>query len=455
MSQQLPENKMGVMPVGKLIFSMSLPMMLSMLIQALYNVVDSVFVSWISEDALTAVSLAFPFQNLLIAIAVGTGVGVNALLSRSLGEKNYEVANRAAENGIFLSVVSCFLFMILGGVFSELFFQMQTTNAAIIAYGTIYLRICSLASAGLFLEIMLERLLQSTGRTFYTMITQLAGAICNIILDPILIFGLGPIPGMGIAGAAVATVIGQFLAAILAGYFNLRKNSDLQLNFRAFRPHWYTITRIYLVGVPSIVMGSIGSIMTLGLNQILGAFNSTATAVLGIYFKFQSFVFMPVFGLNNGLVPIVAYNYGAKKKSRMVETIRLGILSAVGIMVVGLLVIQFFSPQILMMFRASENMLSIGVPALKIISISFLFAGFNVIVSSTLQSLGHGFLSMLVSIIRQLLVLLPAAYLLSLTGQLKLIWWAFPIAELASLALCICFLRYIYVKVIRPMDQPA
>lgn len=454
MPQPLPENKMGVMPIGTLIFTMSFPMMISMLIQALYNVVDSIFVSWISEDALTAVSLAFPFQNLLIAIAVGTGVGVNALLSRSLGEKNYEAANKAAENGIFLTVVSCLGFMMIGGLCSRLFFQLQTDSPAIIAYGTVYLRICSIASGGLFFEIMLERLLQSTGRTFYTMITQLVGAIINIVLDPILIFGLGPIPALGIAGAAIATTVGQIVAAILAWYYNVRKNSDIHLNFHTFRPDRHIISRIYTVGFPSIVMNSIGSVMTFALNQILVAFSSTATAVLGIYFKFQSFVFMPVFGLNNGLVPIVAYNYGARQKKRMVDTIWLGIVSAVSIMLVGLLAIQFFSPEILMMFRASDYMMTIGVPALKIISISFLFAGFNVIVSSTLQSLGNGFQSMLISIIRQLLVLLPVAYLLSLTGQLELVWWAFPIAEIVAFALCIGFLRLIFVKVIQPMESP-
>ncbi|MBT9685694.1 MATE family efflux transporter [Pseudoflavonifractor sp. MCC625] len=448
----MTENKMGVMPVGKLIFTMSLPMILSMLIQALYNVVDSVFVSWINEESLTAVSMAFPIQNLMIAVAVGTGVGVNALLSRSLGEKNYDIANRAAENAVFLAVISCLVFTVLGTLTARVFFAVQSTDPQIVEYGTLYLRICSLGCVGIFIEITMERLLQATGRTFYTMITQGVGAVINIVLDPILIFGLGPFPQMGIAGAAVATVTGQIVAGILAVFFNAACNHDIHLSLRGFRPDGHIILRIYSVGIPSIVMNSIGSVMTFGLNQIVGAFTATATAVLGIYFKFQSFVFMPIFGLNNGMVPIVAYNYGARKKERMVQAIRLCIIAAVLIMLAGLLVIQFFSAQILMLFKASENMLAIGVPALKIICISFLFAGFNVIVSSTLQALGHGFLSMVISIIRQLVVLLPAAYLLSLSGNLTLIWWSFPIAELVAFLLCIFYLRHLYQRVIQPLE---
>ena len=448
----MTENKMGVMPVGKLIFTMSLPMVLFMLIQALYNVVDSVFVAQINEDSLTAVSMAFPVQNLMIAVAVGTGVGVNALLSRSLGEKNFDTANKAAENAVFLSVVSFLLFTVLGTLSARLFFEMQSDSPAIISYGTTYLQICCLGSAGIFLEIVMERLLQATGRTFYTMITQGVGAIINIVLDPVLIFGLGPFPKLDIAGAALATIIGQLVAAVLAVVYNLTRNHDIQLSFRGFRPDVHIIGRIYSVGVPSIVMNSIGSVMTFGLNQIVGAFTSTATAVLGIYFKFQSFVFMPIFGLNNGMVPIVAYNYGARKKDRMVKAVKLCVVAAVVIMLVGLIVIQLFSPQILLLFNASENMLAIGVPALKIICISFLFAGFNVIVTSTLQALGRGLLSMAVSIIRQLVVLLPAAYLLSLSGNLTLIWWSFPIAEFVAFLLCALFLRRLYMQVILPLD---
>lgn len=449
---------MGTMPVGRLLFSMSLPMVLSMLIQALYNVVDSIFVAQVSENALTAVSLAFPYQNLMIAVAVGTGVGVNALLSRSLGEKNFDTANRSAENGVFLAVVSCLAFMVLGTLVIRPFLLMQTASdadsAEIVALGTTYLTICNLLCAGLFMEIIMERLLQSTGRTFYTMITQGVGAVINIVLDPILIFGWLGFPKMGVAGAAVATVTGQLVAGTLAILFNLRCNHDIHPNFRSFRPDGAVIRRIYAVGLPSIVMNSIGSVMTFGLNKILYAFSSTATAVLGIYFKFQSFVFMPIFGLNNGMVPIVAYNFGARKKKRLTDTVLLSTFTAVGIMLLGLIAIQFLAPQILLLFNASEDMLAIGVPALKTISLSFVFAGFCVIASSTFQALGNGLLSMLVSIIRQLVVLLPAAWLLSLSGKVNLVWWAFPIAELFSVTLCAWFLRHTYVKVIKPLDTP-
>lgn len=448
----MQENKMGVMPVGKLLFSMSLPMIVSMLIQALYNVVDSIFVARISENALTAVSLAFPFQNLMIAVGVGTGVGVNALLSRSLGEKNLDQANKAANNGVFLAVVSALAFMAAGLLFSRTFFQLQTDITEIVEYGTTYLTICSGLCFGIFIEMMFERLLQSVGRTFYTMITQGVGAVINIVLDPILIFGLLGFPRLGVAGAAIATVTGQIVAAVLAVIFNLTRNHEVQLSFRGFRPEGRTIGRIYAVGAPSIVMNSISSVMTFTMNKILITFTPTATAVLGIYFKFQSFVFMPVFGLNNGMVPIVAYNLGARKRKRLTDTVKYAIFSAVAIMLVGLAVIQLFTPQILMLFSASEDMLRIGVPALKIISLSFVFAGFCVISSSTFQALGNGLLSMVVSIVRQLVVLLPAAWLLSLTGILDLVWLAFPIAEISSLILCVIFLRHTYKKVVTPLD---
>ena len=458
MPEVVTENKMGTMPVGRLLFSMSLPMVLSMLIQALYNVVDSIFVAQLSENALTAVSLAFPFQNLMIAGAVGTGVGVNALLSRSLGEKNLDTANRTAENGIFLAVITCLVFMSLGTVLVRPFFILQTGSDAasqeIVELGVTYMSICTLLSCGIFLEIMLERLLQSTGRTFFTMITQGAGAVINIVMDPILIFGLFGFPRMGVAGAAAATVAGQIVAAVLALVFNVLFNHDISPTFRGFRPSGPIIARIYQVGLPSIVMNSISSVMTFGLNRILYGFSSTATAVLGIYFKFQSFVFMPVFGLNNGMVPIVAYNYGARKRKRLVDTVRLSIFAAVGIMLLGLIAIQLLAPQILLLFKASEDMLSMGVPALKTVSLSFMFAGFCVISSSTFQALGNGLLSMLVSIIRQLVVLLPAAWLLSLTGSVGMVWWAFPIAEICSVLLCVCFLRHTYTTIIKPLDAP-
>ena len=448
------ENKMGTMPVPKLLFTMSIPMVISMLVQALYNVVDSVFVAKLSEDALNAVSLAFPVQNLMISVAVGTGVGINALLSKSLGENRQARANAAAMNGLFLSVVSCLVFVLLGLTCSRGFFLMQTGQQAIVDYGAAYMFIVSVLSGGMFLQITFDRVLQATGRTVYTLFTQAVGAVINIILDPILIFGLFGMPRMEVAGAALATVIGQFIAAGLSLFFNLTRNHDIQFRFRGFRPDWGIIARIYSVGIPSIVMSSIGSVMVFGMNKILISFTTTATAVFGIYFKLQSFIFMPVFGLNNGMVPIVAYNYGAGRPDRIVKTIKLSVAAAVTIMLVGLLAFQF-APHILLELFRSENdsgdLLSIGVPALRIISLSFLFAGYAIVCSSVFQALGHGVLSLLVSAVRQLAVLLPVGFLLSRTVGLSAVWWAFPIAELFSLALSTVFLRRVYLREIKPL----
>ena len=449
------ENKMGVMPVNRLLLNMAVPMVISMLVQALYNVVDSVFVAQLSEDALNAVSLAFPVQNLMIAVAVGTGVGINALLSRSLGQKNQNMANGAAMNGLFLAFLSCLVFTVLGITCSRLFYTIQTDIAQIVDYGTDYLTVVCGVSFGMFAGITLERILQATGRTFYTMITQAVGAIINIVLDPIMIFGLFGFPRMEVAGAALATVIGQICGAGLALYFNLRHNPDIRITFRRFRPSAAAIRGIYSVGVPSIAMQSIGSVMVFGMNQILLAFTATATAVFGVYFKLQSFIFMPVFGLNNGMVPIVAYNYGAGRPDRISKTIRLSVMYAVGIMLLGLLAFQFFPHVFLSLFMAegesTGDMLTIGVPALRTISYSFLFAGFCIVSSSVFQALGHGVLSLLVSVIRQLVVLLPAGFVLSRVFGLEAVWWAFPIAELASVALCSLFLRRVYQKEILPM----
>lgn len=453
MGEHVQENKMGVMPVRRLLVTMSLPMMISMLIQALYNVVDSIFVAQISENALTAVSLAFPFQNLMISVGVGTGVGVNALLSRSLGEKEFKRANLAAENGVFLAAVSALAFTVGGVLAARPYFAVQTDVQEIVDYGATYLTICSGLCVGIFIAIMFERLLQSTGRTFYTMITQGTGAIINIVMDPVLIFGLGPFPAMGVAGAAAATVLGQIVGAVLTVIFNARCNPEIQLSLKGFRPNGAIIGSIYKVGVPSIILSSIGSVMTFGLNQILNAFTTTATAVLGIYIKVQSFAFMPVFGLNNGMVPIVSYNYGARNKKRLMGTVKFAMVLAGGIMLVGLLLLQTCTAPILSLFNASEEMLAIGVPALKTISLSFVFAGFAIVSSSTFQALGNGVLSMLVSIVRQLLVLLPAAWLLSLSGRVELVWWAFPIAEVSSMILCTAFLLHTYRKIVRPLPD--
>lgn len=426
------ENKMGTMPVNKLLISMSLPMIISMLVQAMYNIVDSVFVAQISENALTAVSLAFPLQNLMIAFAGGTAVGVNALLSRSLGEKNQDHVNQTAVNSVFIFLVTAVIFMIAGLTLSNLFFNVQTTNTEIVNAGTQYSMIVVGCSIGLFCQFLFERLLQATGRTLFTMVTQGLGAIINIILDPIFIFGLCGFPKMGVAGAALATITGQIITCLLALFFNLKFNHDIHFKFKRFRPNAHIVKQIYSVGIPSIIMQSIGSVMTFGMNTILITFSTTATAVFGVYFKLQSFVFMPVFGLNNGMIPIIAYNLGAKQKKRMFDTIKLAMIYATGMMIIGVIFFETIPQTLLGFFNASEAMIKIGTPALRIIAIHFIFAGFSIVCSATFQAVGKGTYSLLTSLIRQLLVLLPCAYVLSLTGNLDLIWLCFPIAEIFS-----------------------
>ena len=436
------ENKMGVMPVGRLLAGMAVPMMISMLVQALYNVVDSVFVSRISENAFNAVSLAFPLQSLMIAVGAGTAVGINALLSRSLGEKKQDMADRAAGTGIFLSLCSAVVFALIGIFLSWPFFMAQAKSVPeIVEMGTAYTRICLGLSVGIFCQFCFERLLQSTGRTTLAMITQLAGAITNIVLDPIFIFGLLGMPKLGVAGAAVATVLGQFVGAILAIIMNLKCNHDIHIRSSLIRPDKVAVKEIYRVGIPSIVMQSIGSIMTFGMNKILFVFTPTATAVFGAYFKIQSFIFMPIFGLNNGMVPIISYNYGAARPERVWKTVRLTIFTAVAIMFLGFLAFQTIPATLLSLFDASAEMTAIGIPALRIISISFLLAGFCIIAGSVCQAIGNPLYSMVVSVCRQLVVLLPAAWLLAQTGRLELVWWAFPIAEIASVTLSAIFLR--------------
>lgn len=451
--ESLPENKMGVMPIRRLLITMSAPMMISMLVQALYNIVDSIFVAQINENALTAVSLAFPVQNFMIAVGAGTGVGINALLSRSLGEKNITNANKAACNGVFLALLSCLAFVIFGFSGVRPFFQAQTDVTEILNYGWEYLFVCSVFSFPLFGQITFERLLQSTGKTFYTMITQALGAIVNIILDPIMIFGYFGCPKMGVTGAAVATVIGQTMAMLLAIYFNLTKNPEISLAFKKFRPDGAIIKKIYAVGLPSIIMISIGSVMTFGMNKILLSFTPTAAAVFGVYFRVQSFVFMPVFGLNSGMVPILAYNLGAKKRSRLTKTIKLGIEYAVIIMLAGFVIFQSIPDKLLLLFNATPEMLAIGVAALRIISISYLFAGFCVVAGSVFQALGNGMYSLIVSLARQIGVLLPAAYLLAQAGSVNLVWWAIPIAEIASVTFSTIFMKRIYDQEIRSLPK--
>ncbi len=447
----MKENKMGTMPVGKLLVQMSTPMMLSMLTQALYNIVDSIFVAMISENALTAVSLAFPLQNLMIAFGVGTGVGVNALVSRSLGAKKQERANRIATTGFRLTIATYIVFALLITLTVRPFFAMQTDDAEIISYGVTYMQIVGLLSIGMFFQSMNEKLLQSTGKTHLSMITQILGAVINMIMDPMLIFGVGPFPEMGIAGAAVATIFGQTVAGLLGLYFNKTKNKEITVSLKEYKTDMEIIRHIYSIALPSILLPAIGSIMTFGLNKILITFSSTATAVFGVYFKLQSFVFMPVFGLNNGMVPIVAYNFGAKKPERIMEAYKLAIIGAEGLMVIGLAIFMIFPDQLMALFSASDEMTVMGRVALRTIALMFPLAGFSIVNISIFQALGHGFVSMLNSLIRQLIVLLPAAYFLSGIG-LDAVWWAFPIAELSSLIFCIIYMRHVIAYDIRPLS---
>ena len=446
------ENKMGVMPIGKLIVNMSLPMMASMLVMALYNVVDSMFVARISENALTALSLAFPIQNLMIAVSAGLGVGLNAVLSRALGAKDEQGVRRAATNGVFLLLMCAVVFMIGGMMLVRPYFEMQTSDPEIVESGIQYTTIVMVGALGLFMQILFERLLQSTGRTIYTMYSQGLGSIINIILDPIMIFGLFGTPKMGVAGAALATIIGQWAAAALGLYQNIKKNPEISLNMKGFRPHGPTLARILGIGVPSVIMQSIGSVMTFAMNQILIAFSSTAVAVFGVYYKLQSFVFMPVFGMNNGTVPIIAYNFGARKPERMQRTIRYSIVAEIVIMTVGTLIFQAIPDKLLMIFDASPEMLRIGVPALRIISLSFPIAGFCIGCGSVFQALGYSVYSMITSLVRQLFVLIPCAFVIGrVTGNVTAVWWAFAVAEVFSLLLTVIFFRRVDRRIIKTL----
>lgn len=445
------ENKMGVMPVGKLLFSMSIPMMISMLVQALYNIVDSIFVAQISENALTAISLANPLQMLMIAVGTGTGVGVNALLSRSLGEKNYEKASEVAKTGVFLAAMTYIVFLLIGLFVVKPFFYAQTNDPEIVEYGIQYLTIVCCCSFGIYAQFIFERILQSTGRTTHTMITQMLGAIVNLILDPILIFGWFGLPALGVRGAAIATVIGQIIAGVTACLMNVYANKDVDINMKGFRPSISIIRQIYRIGIPSIIMQSIGSIMIFCLNKILIVFSTTATAVLGVYFKLQSFVFMPIFGMNNGLVPIVSFNLGARSKSRIMQTYKLALFSAIAIMSAGLVLFEVFPKQLFLLFGASEEMLSMGIPALRTIAFHFPVAAFCIVTGSLFQSVGKAMYSMLNSICRQLVVLLPAAYLLAQLGNVNYVWFAFLIAEVASMILTAIFFKKVYSEVIKPL----
>ena len=451
--QPARENKMGTMPIARLLLTMSGPMMISMLIQALYNVVDSMFVSYISEAALTAVSLAYPVQNLMIAVATGTGVGINAMLSRNLGERNFAMANRVAGNAIFLGVASSILFALLGVFGGRFYFASQVSDPEIIQLGCDYLFWICLFAIGCFGQVLLSRLLQATGQTFYSMVIQIVGAVLNIILDPILIFGLFGLPAMGVAGAAVATVISQMVGTAMGIYYNRKKNPDITITRANMRPNLPVIGRIYSVGLPSILMQTVPSILIFGLNQILVSFTETAAAVYGVWFKLQGFAFLPIIGMNNGMVPIVAYNYGARKPERITGTIKLAVCWALCIMVVAIALFQLVPDKLLSIFQASPDMLTIGVPALRTLSLCFVVGGFTIVASSVLQALGKGFLSMSIAIFRQLLLVLPMAFLFSKIGGLSMVWWSFPIAEVLAGLLAAYYLWRIYQKVIRPLAE--
>ena len=452
------QNKLGTMPISKLIWNMSLPIIASMLVQALYNIVDSVFVSRVSEQALTAVSLAFPAQNLMIGLATGTAVGVNALMGRALGAGIRQRADQVANNGVFLAVVGFVISAVLGLTCSDLFFRSQTQVESIIAMGNDYLRIVTVGSLGMFCQIMYERLLQGTGRSLLSMYTQGLGAIINIALDPVFIFVLD----MGVAGAAVATIIGQLCGCALAIWFNHRKNTDITLSLRGFRPDWRLIGEIYAIGLPSVIMVAIGSVMTFLMNKILIVYHSaheTAATAFGVYFKLNSFIFMPIFGMNNGVIPIVAFNYGAQNRRRMVETIKRGTLYASCIMVFGTVLFQLIPGPLLKIFDATDTMLTVGIPALRIISLSFCMAGACIALGSSFQALGKSIYSMITSIVRQLVFLVPIAYVLARygasVGNDDLVWWCYPIAEVFSLTLTLLFFRHVYRTMIARIPEGA
>lgn len=446
------ENKMGTMPEGKLLVNMSVPIMISMLVQALYNVVDSWFVSMVSTDAFAAVTLAFPIQLLMISVSVGTGVGVNSLISRRLGEERFKQADAAAENGIFLCILSSIVFAIFGLFFSEIFIGSFTTNPNVLKMGTDYLRICTIFSFGIFVQVAMERIMQATGNSFYNMIVQGTGAIINIVLDPIFIFGLFGMPKLGAMGAAIATVIGQIVAMAFGLYVNIKKNDKININMFKFRPSLKITKEIYAVGIPSMVMQSITSVLTIGLNKVLMTFSQSAVSVYGAYFKLQSFIFMPVFGLTNGMIPIIGYNYGAKNKKRILKTIKLGLIVSVLIMLVGMISFQIVPDRLLLIFNADAEMIEIGIPALRIISTSFVFAGISIVYSCVFQAVGKAGYSLIISIIRQLLVILPVAYIMAKILGLSFVWTAFPIAEFIALIMSIIMYLRLYRKYIKTID---
>ena len=447
---EIKENKLGTAPIPSLIIKLSVPLMVSMFVPSLYNIVDSIFVAQINENALTAISLCFPVQSMMIAFGVGTAVGMSALMSRYLGAREFDKVTATAQNGIFLCFVTYTIFVIIG-VFAGPFIEMQTSNHEIIEYGVTYLRIVCWLSIMVFLQVTIERLLQSTGKTIYIFITQSIGAIINMIMDPILIFGWFGVPKMGIAGAAYATVFGQTVGALLGLYFNVKKNKEIKLTYKGFRPRWKTIKEIYGIGIPSIIMQSVGSFMVFGLNQILVKFTTTAVAAFGAYFKLQSFIFMPVFGMDNGIVPIIAYNYGAQNRKRLDETMRLSVIYGIAMMTIGMFIFWTIPHVLLGFFSASPELMKIGTVELRIISLAFPLAGYSIMLGGVFQALGKSVYSMYVSIVRQLIVLLPAAYFLSKLGNIDYVWLSFVFAELFGLSMSIIYTRKIKKDIINQL----
>ena len=440
---QSNENKLGTMSIPKLLFQVSFPIVVSMFIQSMYNLVDSYYIGKINEDAFTAISIAFPIQNIMIGIAVGTGVGMNSLISRYLGEKNYEKSNRTAETGLALAIIYGIILLILSRFLPRPFLSAQTTDENIIAYGIEYLQIVMGFSMGVFIQIFLERTLQSTGRSVFTMLTQLIGAVLNIILDPIFIFGYFGLPAMGVKGAAIATVMGQIIGALFGCFFEYKFNEEITIKKPVLDLD--IVKGIYVVGVPSMITITIQSFTIYVLNKMLSEISTSAIAALGAYFKVQSFVFMPIFGVNNGLVPIVAYNYGAKNKARIIKAIRLAFITVTFMMIFVSAIIMIFPREILGIFSAGDKMLEIGIPMLRICALSYIFAGISIVGTAVFQAFGNGILTLFDSILRQIIVLLPVAYIAVKFFTVNEIWWGYVIAEFVS-TLFVIYLMNTFVR---------
>jgi putative MATE family efflux protein len=451
--QKRDSDRLGTEPVHPLLLKMSAPLMVSMFVMALYNIVDSIFLGMYSTDALTAVSYCFPFQNLNAAFGIGTAVGMSALLSRYLGAREYDRADKVAHNGFILVAINYTIFFIVGCLAGPIMRLMtsDSTNAQIIADGTIYLRITQWLSFAPMIQSMFERLLQGTGKTKYIFYMQVAGTLFNAVVDPILIFGLFGLPRMGAKGAALATVFGQLFGCVLGHIFNKKYNKEVALHISKIRPHLRTMREIYRIAIPSIVLQAMGAVMNFSLNKILSMFSDLAVTTFGVYFKLQSFVFMPIFGMNNGSVPIIAYNYGADRRDRLEHTMSLGVRYGVGVMSVGTLIFWLFPEQLMALFSAPPEMVSMGIVALHIMSLNFPFAGFCIMRGAAFQALGKSVYSMNISIMRQLIVIIPCAYIFAKIGGVDMVWWAFPLAEIVGVTMSIIYTKRIRKTIISKM----